>query len=102
MANGKSETRRDAETGILKSETETENFSDLIEKHICDRQTQSLRLRDPLLGLCQISETWVEFAETSHFHRTIRDPFHGGERVYRVVKRKINHHRLIFQTHNMM
>ena len=25
---------RHAETGILKSETETENFSDLIEKHI--------------------------------------------------------------------
>ena len=35
--NGKSETRRDAETGILKSETETEKFSDLIEKHIYDR-----------------------------------------------------------------
>ena len=33
-ANGKSETRRDAETGVLKSETETENFSDLTEKHI--------------------------------------------------------------------
>ena len=29
VANGKSETRRDAETGILTSETETENFSDL-------------------------------------------------------------------------
>ena len=36
-----------AETGILKSKTEVENFSDLIEKHICDRQTQNLRLRDP-------------------------------------------------------
>ena len=34
VANGKSETHRDAETGILKSETETEKFSDLIEKHI--------------------------------------------------------------------
>ena len=46
VANGKSETRRDAETGILKSETETEKFSDLIEKHtiFCDRQTQNLRL----------------------------------------------------------
>ena len=44
VANGKSETRRDAETGTLKSETETEKFSDLIEKHICDRQTQNLRL----------------------------------------------------------
>ena len=38
-----------AATGILKSETETEKLSDLIEKHICDRQTQNLRLRDPLL-----------------------------------------------------
>ena len=34
VVNGKSETRRDAETGIFKSETETEKFSDLIEKHI--------------------------------------------------------------------
>ena len=49
VPNGKSETHRDAETGILKFETETENFSDLIEKHICDRQMQHLRLRDPLL-----------------------------------------------------
>ena len=45
-----------AETGILKSETETENFSDLIEKHICDRQTQNLRLRDPLLGCARFRD----------------------------------------------
>ena len=44
----KSETRRDAETGILKSEPETKKCSGLIEKHICDRQTQNLRLRNPL------------------------------------------------------
>ena len=50
MAIGKSETRRDAEAGILKSEPETKKCSDLIEKHICDRQTQNLRLRDPLVG----------------------------------------------------
>ena len=37
-------------TGILKSKTKTEKFSDLIEKHICDRQTQNLRLQDPLVG----------------------------------------------------
>ena len=49
MANGKSETRRDAKTGILKSETEMEEFSDLIEKYICDQQTQNLRLGDSLL-----------------------------------------------------
>ena len=37
-ANGKSETRLDAETGILKSETETEKFSDLIESiYVTDR-----------------------------------------------------------------
>ena len=38
VANGKLkfETHRDAETDILKSETETEKFSDLIEKHIYD------------------------------------------------------------------
>ena len=39
-----------SETGILKSEPETKKFSDLIEKHICDRQTQNLRFRDPLVG----------------------------------------------------
>ena len=36
VVNGKSETCRDAETGILKSEPETKKCSDLIEKHICD------------------------------------------------------------------
>ena len=41
---------RDAETGSLKSETETDKFSDLIKMHICERQTQNLRLRDPLVG----------------------------------------------------
>ena len=50
MANSKSETRRDDKTGILKSETETKKCSDLIEKQICDRQTQNLRFRDPLVG----------------------------------------------------
>ena len=45
-----------AETGILKSETETENFSDLIEKHICDRETQNLKLRDPLLGCARFRD----------------------------------------------
>ena len=39
-----------AETGILKSEHETKKCSDLIEKHICDQQTQNLRLRDPSVG----------------------------------------------------
>ena len=58
--------QRVAETDVFKSETETEKLSDLIEKHICDRQIQNVRLRDPLVG-CANSETWVEFAETSHF-----------------------------------
>ena len=44
----KSETRRDSKTGILKSKPEMKKCSDLIEKHICDRQKQNLRLRDPL------------------------------------------------------
>ena len=48
VANGKFETHRDTETGILKSEPETKKCTDLIEKHICDRQTQNLRLKDPL------------------------------------------------------
>ena len=52
VVNDKSETRQDAKTGILKSETETKKCSDLIEKQICDRQTQNLRLRDPLLAGC--------------------------------------------------
>ena len=39
-----------AETGILKSKPEMEKCSDLIEKQICDRQTQNLRLQDPLVG----------------------------------------------------
>ena len=48
VANGKSEAHRDAETGVLKSEPETKKCNDLIEKQICDRQTQNLRLRDSL------------------------------------------------------
>ena len=38
-ANRKSETPK---TGILKSEPETKKCNDLIEKQICDRQTQNL------------------------------------------------------------
>ena len=40
MANGKSETHRDAKTGVLKSEPETKKCNDLIEKQICDRQNK--------------------------------------------------------------
>ena len=35
VANSKSETHRDVETGILKSKPETKKCSDLIEKQIC-------------------------------------------------------------------
>ena len=66
VANGKSETHRDAETGVLKSEPERKRCTDLIEKQICDRQTQDLRLRDPF-GDCARFREPVEFAETSHF-----------------------------------
>ena len=56
VANGKSETCWDAETGTLKSETEMEKFSDLIEKQMCDQQTQNLRLWDPLLGSARFQD----------------------------------------------
>ena len=69
----KSDTRRYAETGILKSEPETKKCSDLIEKQICDRQTQNLRLRDPLVGLRDF-ETWVELARLINFQSTIHHP----------------------------
>ena len=40
-----------AETVILNFEPETKKCSDLvIKRQICDRQTQNLRLRDPLIG----------------------------------------------------
>ena len=42
VANGKSETCRDTETGTLESETETEKFSDLTEKHIRDRDRHKI------------------------------------------------------------
>ena len=52
----KSETRRDAKTGILKSEPETKKCSDLIEKQICDRQTQNLQETPrPISRFCEIS-----------------------------------------------
>ena len=70
VANGKSETRQDAETGTLKSETETEKFSDLIEKQICDRQTQNLRLRDPLSGCARFRD----LGRVLIFKRTIHHP----------------------------
>ena len=52
VVNGKSETCRDSETGILKSEPEMEKCSDGIEKQIikCDWQTQNLRIPDSLVG----------------------------------------------------
>ena len=66
VAIGKSETHRDSETAVLKSKPETKKCNDLIEKQICDRQTQTLRLRDSLM-VVRDSETWIEFAETFHF-----------------------------------
>ena len=71
VANGKSKTHRDAEAVILKSEPKTKKCSDLVEKQICDRQTQNLRLGDPLVGCARFRDLGiVEFAETSHefFH----------------------------------
>ena len=67
----KSETRRDAETGILKSEPKTKKCSDLIEKQICDRQTQNLRLRDPLVGFARFRDLGRPCRDSSFF----RGPF---------------------------
>ena len=53
-----------AETGFLKSEPEMKKCSDLIEKQICDRQTQNLRLRHPLVGCARFRDLGVECAET--------------------------------------
>ena len=69
-------TCQDVETGILKSESETKKCGDLIEKQICDRQTENQRFRDPLVG-CARSRRWVEFAETSIFQRPFTTPKPG-------------------------
>ena len=45
-----------AETGILKSEPKTKKCSDLIEKQICDQQTQNLRLQDLLLDCARFQD----------------------------------------------
>ena len=67
VANGKSETRRDAETGILKSEPETKKRSNLIENQIFDRQTQNLRLRDPVLGYARFQDLGRIWQDVSFF-----------------------------------
>ena len=46
----------DVKTDNFKSETKTEKFSDLIEKHIFDRQKQNVRLRDPLVGCARFQD----------------------------------------------
>ena len=73
MANGKSETRRDAQTGILKSEPEMKKCNDLIEKQICDQQTQNLRLRDPLVGAARFRDLG-RISETFHFSENHSPP----------------------------
>ena len=60
--NGKSERRRDAETGILKSETETENFSDLIEKHICDQTDAKSETPRPITRFRDLSRISQDFS----------------------------------------
>ena len=56
VANGKSETHRDAETDVLKSEPETKKCNNFTEKQIFDRQTQNLRLRDPLVDCARFRD----------------------------------------------
>ena len=99
MANGKSETRRDAETGLLKSEPETKKCSNLIEKHVCDRQTQNLRLRDPLessarfrdLGrICQLTLIFGRIIHhpnySAAFCNNFRDYFSKDTDMYQIPK----------------
>ena len=62
---------RIAETDIFKSETKTEKFSDLIEKHICDRQIQNVRLRDLLVGCARFQDLGRICRDFSFF----REPF---------------------------
>ena len=54
MANGKSENPRDAETGVLKSETETENFSELTEKNIVRPTDAESETPRPISRFCEI------------------------------------------------
>ena len=74
MANGKSETHRDAETGVLKSAPERKKCSDLIEKQICDRQTQDLRLRDPLGDCARFREPRRVCRDFSFFRGPFTSP----------------------------
>ena len=74
VANGTSETRRDAETGILKSESETKKCSGLIEKQICGQQTQNLRFREPLVGCARFRHLGKICRD---FQRTIHHPSHS-------------------------
>ena len=60
----KSETRRDAETGILKSKPETEKCSDLIEQHIYVTDRHKIWDSEIHWKVLRDSETWIEFAET--------------------------------------
>ena len=85
MANGKTESRRDAETGILKSEPETKKCGDLIEKHICDRQTQNLRLRDPLVGSAVFRDL-DRICRDSHFSKDHPPPLHLNQKRDKKLK----------------
>ena len=83
--------QRLAETGILKSETETETFTDLIEKLICDRQTQNLRLQDPLVGCVRFRDLGRVCRDFSFFRGPFTTPATVSQRIGipRVVVRKM-------------
>ena len=60
--------------------------SDLIEKHICDRQTQNLRLRDPLVGCARFQDLGRICRDFSFF----RGPFTTPTLLYCVLRRFIS------------
>ena len=70
---------RHSKTGFLKSEPETKKCSDLmIEKQICDRQTQNLRLRDSLIGCARFQDLGRICQDFFFFQRTIHHPYIYG------------------------
>ena len=73
--NGKSETLQDTETGVLKSEPKSKKCKDLIEKQIGDRQTQNLRLWNPLVGCVRSRDLGRICRDFSFFRGSFTTPF---------------------------
>ena len=65
------------EIGILKSEPETKKGSHLIEKQKCDRETQNLRFRDPLVGCARFRDLG-RICQDFSFLEDHSPPLHGS------------------------